>query len=134
MQPSSRQARFVALALVLAIGAPLARAKMVSAGSDAERPTIGCRVIESKTALKLGVTLVVFHQAESSDRDSLGAFLRSHDGATVEFQTEGGTWQAASAFRLKSCFGRGLLALPVTAARLAQGDRFLLRSSAPHQR
>lgn len=133
MQPSSRQARLVALAFTLAIGVFFARAKMVRAGSDTRTPTIGCRVIESKTAPKLGVTLVVFHQAESADRDSLGAFLRSHDGATVEFQTEGGTWQPASAFRLKSCFGRGLLALPATAARLDEGDRFLLRSSARHE-
>lgn len=130
MQPASRRACIIAVAFTLAIGVSVACAQTSSTGSDGERQTIVCRVIESKTAPKLGVTLVVFHQAETADRDLLGAFLRGHDGATIELQTGNGTWQAASAFRLKSCFGRGLLVLPATGPRLAEGDKFLLRSSA----
>jgi hypothetical protein len=95
--------------------------------------TIACRVIESKTALTLGVELVVFHHAEAAAREQLGAFLENHDGASVEFEIAGGGWQPATEFRLKSCFGRGLLAFPAARVHLVRGQTFWIRASAGAQ-
>jgi len=89
---------------------------------------IACRVIESKSAPTLGVGLVIFHHAEAASRERVGRFLEEHDGTSVEFQTEGGEWQPATVFRLKSCFGRGLLVFPARRARLARGRMFLIRA------
>jgi hypothetical protein len=125
MRPTCCRVYFTAVIFSLAVSAPIASSQTTTQSSEG---TIACRVIELKTAQTAGVTLVVFHQAENADRDSVGAFLRSHDGASVEFEAGNGSWQAASVFRLKSCFGRGLLVLPAGRARLAEGDKFLLRS------
>ncbi|HEY6293466.1 MAG TPA: hypothetical protein VI455_18085 [Terriglobia bacterium] len=77
---------------------------------------------------------MIFHQADSSDRDQLGAFLKEHDASSVQFQTPQGSWQEATVFRLKTCFGRGLLVFPAGRAALAEGDRFLLRLGAGAKR
>jgi hypothetical protein len=95
--------------------------------------TIACRVIESKTAQTMGVGLVIFHHAEPASREQLGTFLQDHDGARVEIQTAGSDWQPATVFRLKTCFGRGLLAFPAARTRLARGQTFLIRASARSQ-
>ena len=127
MRAIFRRSCFVAAALSLSIGIVIARAQANSQSSDAQSLTIRCRVLEAKTARTPAVTLVIFHQAESADRDSLGAFLRKADGEGVEFQTADGVWHPASIFRLKSCFGRGLLVMTASEVRLHQGDKFLLR-------
>jgi hypothetical protein len=106
----------------------------IAAQAPSAADAIACRVIESKTAPALRVGLVIFHHAETASRERLATFLEEHDGATVEFETEGGEWQPAIVFRLKSCFGRGLLAFPAERARLARGQTFLIRASAPGQR
>ena len=108
----------------------LPQAPGMTAQAPSAQAGIACRAIESKTAPPLGIGLVIFHHAEVASRDQLGAFLEEHDGTSVEFQTEGGEWQPATVFRLKSCFGRGLLAFPAARARLAPGQTFLIRSGA----
>ena len=123
MQPISSTWRPLAIVWVLALSAPLLDGRRLGQPSAAQ--TITCRVIESKTAE--GLRLVIFHHGQSVDRDRLGALLRQHDGEDVEFQTPTGAWQAATVLRLRSCFGRGLLVLRATAARLADGDEFILR-------
>jgi len=90
-------------------------------------------VIETKTASALGVGLVIFHHAESTSREQVGAFLEEHDGASVEFETVSGEWQPATVFRLKSCFGRGLLVFAETRARMARSQTFLIRAGARQQ-
>lgn len=127
--------RRICIALV-AIGLPcalLAGAHGMPAPAQPAPEPIACRVIESKTVQTMGVGLVIFHHAEAASREQLGAFLLDHDGATVEFQTVGSDWQPATVFRLKSCFGRGLLAFPAGRARLAPGQAFLIRASARSQ-
>jgi hypothetical protein len=48
---------------------------------------------------------------------------------SVEFQTADGAWHPATAFRLKNCFGRGLLIFPAGSAQLEEKAEFLLRVS-----
>lgn len=112
------------LAMVPATGAHAAQAQ-----TQPTLETISCRVMESKTSSTLGVALVLFHQADAASREQLGALLERNDGASVEFETAGANWQPATVFRLKSCFGRGLLAFPVARAHLAPGQTFLIRAS-----
>jgi hypothetical protein len=128
MQLACCRVHFIVMAFSLTISARSAPTVSSQTATQSPGKAIACRVIESKNAQALGVRVVVFHQAETADRGSLGSFLRSHDGAGVEFEVANGSWQAATVFRLKSCFGRGLLVLPAGGARLAEGDRFLLRS------
>ncbi len=131
MLPLVRYTSMVLVALDLAM-APIA-VHGTQAQKAPTQETISCRVMESKTSSTLDVELVLFHQAESASRDQLGAFLENHDGTSIEFEAAGGEWQPATVFRLKSCFGRGLLAFHATRARLAPGQTFLIRASGRSQ-
>lgn len=90
---------------------------------------IPCRVLEAHTSPQSGVTVIVFHQRDASDRARLGELLRGHSGEAVEIQTADGHWHAATVLRLKSCFGRGLLLFPAKEATLGEKDEFVLRFS-----
>lgn len=94
----------------------------------AEAVSIACRAMEVHTNLNLAMTIVMFHQRDKADAERLGVLLRRSSGETVEFQAdEGSPWRRATVFRLKSCFGRGLLLVPAGGAQLKEGDEFLLK-------
>ncbi|HXJ95866.1 MAG TPA: hypothetical protein VMT20_23755 [Terriglobia bacterium] len=132
MPPFVRCLSVVLITLELALGA--STGVHAAQGQTARtQETISCRVMESKTSSTLGVELVLFHQAEAASREQVGAFLDKHDGASVEFQTAGRDWQPATVFRLKSCFGRGLLAFPAASARLTPGQTLLVRTTGRSQ-
>jgi hypothetical protein len=118
------------LALTPAVG--LAKAQAPPAPPPA--PLVACRALEVHTDAALGVTAVVFHQRDDDDRSRVGALLRAHDGAAVEFRTTDGASHSATLMRLKSCFGRGLLLFQAGAAHLAEKDEFLLRDPAAETR
>jgi len=86
-----------------------------------------CSTLEVKTAERLGVALVTFHQANHSDGPRLGELLRQNDGVSVEFETSDGRAHTATLFRLGTCFGRGLLVFPAGSARLTPREQFRLR-------
>jgi hypothetical protein len=113
------------LAVTTAIGP--ASAQPAPGPAVSSTPSVACRALEVHTDTALGVTLVVFHQRDDDDRGRVGALLREHDGAAVEFRTSDGATHPATVMRLKSCFGRGLLLYRAGAARLAEKDDFLLR-------
>ena len=131
--PTKVRSLAVLLAVVAMTAAFLTAVRKMPGQVPATRESIACRVIESKTAETLGVALVVFHHAEAASREPLSAFLENHDGARVEFQTAGGDWQPATVFRLKNCFGRGLLAFPAQRVSLARDQTFLIRERTPSQ-
>ena len=115
--------------LGLSAGAPASAARFTAQGA-AESTTpnaIACKILEAKTAGAVRVTAAVFHQAESAQREELGTWLRAHDGAEVEFEAAGGQWHAATVFRLRTCFGRGLLIFSAAEAKLEQGVTIQLR-------
>jgi hypothetical protein len=72
---------------------------------------------------------VVFHQAAKADQPRLGSLLREHSGEEAEVQIGAQTLDEVSVFRLKSCFGRGLLLLPANAPPLKDGATFILTFS-----
>jgi hypothetical protein len=96
-----------------------------AAGSE----VIACRVLEAHTSRRPETTVAVFHQKDDKDRARLGGFLRKQPEMSVEFQTADGAWHPATVFRLKSCFGRGLLVFPAGSAQLEEKGEFLLRFS-----
>ena len=87
---------------------------------------IACRVMEVFKAEPPGVTAVIFHQRDKADGPRLGELLLAHSGHEVEFEINGGKHQA-TVFRVKSCFGRGLLIFASGEAKLAEKDAFVLR-------
>jgi len=120
--------------LAVAVGVVLS---VCAAGVEAAfRPApastaIPCRVLESHTSQRDHITVVVFHQRDAGDRARLGEVIRQRDGAAVAFKMTDPNPHSAMLFRLKSCFGRGLLLFPAASARLAAGDEFELDVSAP---
>ena len=99
-----------------------------SAGqTGASDSTITCRVIEAHASARPAVVAVVFHQAEKPDQPRLASLLLQHSGEEAEVQIGADARAAGSVYRLKSCFGRGLLLLPADAPALKDGATFALK-------
>jgi hypothetical protein len=92
-----------------------------------EASPIACRVLEAHTSASPAVTVIVFHQQHKEDAPRLGALLGSHSGEGAEIQVGDAPWAGVTIFRLKSCFGRGLMVLPASAPAMKDGSTFLLR-------
>jgi hypothetical protein len=86
-----------------------------------------CRAIEVFEAQPPGAEVVIFHQRDKADGPRLGELLLAHNGGETEFAKDDGKLHHARVFRLRSCFGRGLLVLASGEAKLAAGDGFILR-------
>jgi len=115
------------LVAAVALCAPL----LAGAGqtSAADTGTITCRVLEAHAGARPAVVAIVFLQAEKADQPRLGSLLREHSGEEAEVQIGAQTLDQISVFRLKSCFGRGLLLLPANAPPLRDGATFILKFS-----
>jgi hypothetical protein len=113
--------------LAVCICDPALGAQAQGAEKKAENEAITCRVIEAFEAGRLGVRAVVFHQRDRADGPRLGALLLAHSGEEMEFETRDGQRHRAPVFRVKSCFGRGLLLVPTSEVKLGEKDEFTLR-------
>jgi hypothetical protein len=96
---------------------------------DATGSTIECRVIEAHLGAHPAVLAVVFHQAEKTDQPRLASLLLQHSGEEASVRIGTDSHVAGTVFRLKSCFGRGLLLLPADAPPLKDGTTFVLELS-----
>ena len=121
------KSRLLILLAAIALCAPL----LTGAGQTgaADTGTITCRVMEAHAGAHPAVVAVVFHQAEKADQPRLASLLVQHSGEEAEVQIGGETQAGVSVFRLKSCFGRGLLLLPANAPPLKDGATFILKFS-----
>ena len=115
------------LLAAIALCVPLLAAAGQTGADDAS--TITCRVIEAHAGAHPAVVAVVFHQAQKADQPRLASLLLQHSGEEAEVQIGGETQAGVSVFRLKSCFGRGLLLLPANAPALKDGATFILKFS-----
>jgi hypothetical protein len=97
------------------------------APTTASPPSVSCRVMEVFAAEPPGATVVIFHQRVKADGPRLGGLLLAHNGREAEFETDDGKRHRAKAFRVKSCFGRGMLVFAAGETKLAEGDDFVLR-------
>ena len=113
----------------LCVAALLCLAAHGAAGQpgNSDASPITCRVLEAHASASPAVTVVVFHQQNRNDQEHLASLLRVHSGEQVEVDAGDGKWTGATAFRLKSCFGRGLLLLRPDAPLMKNGSTFLLR-------
>jgi hypothetical protein len=119
--------RVIALSLAIVFCArPFAVAQKAEQGQG---ETIACRVLETHVSEDPAVMAIVFHQQNKDDQTRVAEVLRAHSGDTVEIQMGGREWTGATMFRLKGCFGRGLLLLPAGAPAMKDGATFLLRVS-----
>lgn len=87
---------------------------------------VACRVMEVFVVQHTGAA-AIFHQRDKVDGPRLGELLLAHSGAEIEFRTSDGKWHRATIFRVKSCFGRGLLLFAPADGKLAEKDEFVLR-------
>jgi len=94
---------------------------------SADRRVIACRVMEAHTSANPEATVIVFHQQKKEDQERLGDLLRMHSGESVEIRSGETAWTSATIFRLRSCFGRGLMVLPPGGLALKDGSTFELR-------
>lgn len=128
----------IAFAPLLVLSGSLAAAVAFAARYQVAAPaagakTIACRVLETHASDQPPVFAVVFHQRDRQDGPKLGALLVQNSGATVEIQVgDGGLRQTGKVFRLKSCFGRGLLVLPAGATAPKDGEAFTIKFPEDH--
>ncbi len=118
------------LALVISAAGPAGRAAPAKTSPAASAvTTVACRAMEVLTDGAHRTTVIVFHQRDDASRAALAELLRAYSGDAVEIQAgDDHSWQRATVFRLKSCFGRGLLLVPSGAAQqLKEGDEFHLK-------
>jgi hypothetical protein len=101
--------------LPLAAGAQSKPAAKVAPGHPSTGP-IPCRVMERHMDKEHGLALVLFHQQNKPDQPRLKDFLVQHDGGTIEIQTGSADWQKVAVWRIRNCFGRGLLVVADSAA------------------
>jgi hypothetical protein len=99
-------------------------------GKEPLEVTIPCRVLETMLSRTLQIRLAIFHYRDTADRERLGKILREDDGDQIQFQSSDGTWHSATMFRVRTCFGRGVLVFRASEARLAAKQGFLLRIAA----
>jgi len=111
----------------------LAAAAAITAHSQSSAPTadanvVVCRVLEAHASDQPAVIALVFHQRDRQDGPRLGDLIQQNSGAQVEIQIgDASARQTARVFRLKSCFGRGLLLLPADATAPKDGQTFTVK-------
>ena len=119
----------IALATILVIPVSNASpgAQVQATMTKGEKGPIVCSVMEAFEEGRLGVRAIVFHQRDKADGPRLGSLLLTHSGEEMELETAGGRRYRATVFRVKSCFGRGLVLVPTSRLKLAEHDEFTLR-------
>ena len=119
----------IALATILVIPVSNASpgAQVQATMTKGEKGPIVCSVMEAFEEGRLGVRAIVFHQRDKADGPRLGSLLLTHSGEEMELETAGGRRYRATVFRVKSCFGRGLVLLPTSKLKLGEQDEFTLR-------
>lgn len=120
--------RFGSLLLFLTFAAPstLLNSPAQFTQKKGDKISIACRVLESHSSAPPALTAVLFHQRDRGDQARLAIVLREDSGKLFEIE-RGGENHKVTVWRLKSCFGRGLLILPAEATPWNEGDTFVLR-------
>jgi hypothetical protein len=71
-------------------------------------PGVEVEVIEVFSASE-GPSAFLVHHASESGRIAFGEWLRAHDGVAISFRSRTGTAFNGRIFRVRMCFGRGLI-------------------------
>jgi hypothetical protein len=76
--------------------------------SQSRSTSIEAEVIEVFSTSE-GPSALLVHHASESTRNAFGEWLRAHDGARIACLLRSGTSIEGRIFRVKMCFGRGLV-------------------------
>jgi len=117
----------LATVLVIPVSDPSRGAQIQATVTKAGNGPIICSVMEAFEEGRLGVRAIVFHHRDKADGPRLGSLLLTHSGEEMELETTGGRRYRATVFRVKSCFGRGLVLVPTSKLKLGEHDEFTLR-------
>jgi len=118
---------FLAIVFVIPISDASPGAPVQATITKAGNAPIVCSVMEAFEEGRLGVRAIIFHQRDKADGPRLGSLLVAHSGEEMELETAGGRRYRATVFRVKSCFGRGLVLVPTSKLKLGEQDEFTLR-------
>ena len=128
MRDSMRRIRLIIAAVFAVSLLGLTLSKPGASPAPQQPPNvIACRVMEAHTSPELRLSAAIFHQQDKKEGPRLSSLLGGQSGAAVEFQTKDGARHRARVFRLKSCFGRGLLLFPAGEAQLKERETFSLQ-------
>ncbi|MGA9883139.1 MAG: hypothetical protein WBQ34_05430 [Candidatus Acidiferrales bacterium] len=113
-------------AVAFAVSSPAANQSSSHPNPAPESNTVQCRVVEAHASAKPAALLVIFRQQQKQDQPRLAALVKENSGSDAEVQI-GGAWSKVELFRLRTCFGRGMLVFPSAALLLKDGDTFRIR-------
>ena len=71
-------------------------------------PSVEVEVMEA-FATSDGPSAFLVHHASEAARTTFGEWLRAHDGARIAFRLRNGITVEGRIFRVRMCFGRGLI-------------------------
>lgn len=106
-----------------------AKPKPAAAAAQPTTGPIPCHVMERHADKERGIVLILFHQQNKPDQPRLKDFLTQHDGGTIEMQAGSGEWQKVTVYRIRNCFGRGLLLLAEGAGAPKEKSNFKIRAA-----
>ncbi len=123
------KARLAVVVFAFAFAVPSLAARQTPAHPNvaADSDTVQCRVLEAHASAAPAVLVIIFHQQQKQDQPRLSALIKENSGSDAEVQSGGGAWTKSIVFRLRTCFGRGMLILPPGDKALKDGDTFRIR-------
>ena len=124
-------ARFAVLVCAIAFVVPSLAARQAASHPNAapESAVVDCRVLEAHASTAPAALVVIFHQLEKKDQPRLAALIKANSGTDADIQIRSSAWTKARIFRLRTCFGRGMMILSPGEAGLKDGDAFRIRFS-----
>jgi hypothetical protein len=124
--------RLAVVVVALAFAVPSLAARQTTAHPNvvADSNIVQCHVLEAHASAAPAALVVVFHQQQKQDQPRLAALIKENSGSDADVQIDG-AWSKVTVFRLRTCFGRGMLILPSGEKTLKDGDTFRIRFSKP---
>jgi hypothetical protein len=116
-------------AVAFAVPSLAARQATSHPGASSESAIVKCRVLEAHTSTAPAALVVIFHQEEKKDQPRLAALIKANSGLDADIQIGSAAWIKAKIFRLRTCFGRGMMILSPGEATLKDGNTFRIRFS-----
>lgn len=123
------KARLAVFVCAIAFAVPSLAARQAASHPNAvpESAVVECRVLEAHASAAPAALVVIFHQQEKKDQPRLAALIKANSGSEANIQIGGAAWIEVPIFRLRTCFGRGMMILSPGEAALKDGDTFRIR-------
>lgn len=124
------KARLAVVVCTVAFAVPsFARQAFSHATATTEPAVVECTVLEAHASAAPAVLVVIFHQEQKKDQPRLAALIKVNSGSDADIQIGSAPWTRATIFRLRTCFGRGMMVLSPRGTELKDGETFRIRFS-----